>query len=210
MKRCILFSKIFVVLLISSSAFLITTVCQNTKASDDIVNSRHYSNQKCIENPDALYNRQKILENLAKTLDSSAPEYKKFFNQGFFVKNERGGGFFIYDLTDTSNKEISSSDCINFINNHVYHFAPVQMMFSFSHMLILEDGNLKIFKSINCNTKGDTLEDVIEYLSQKLKNDKDKGVIIDRVKKYREFGIYSTVDDTKIRCEEIKNDLKQE
>ena len=60
----------------------------------------------CSENPDKLYNRQIILEQLADILNESVPEYVKVGNPRFAVKNERGNLFFVYDLTDPSNKMI--------------------------------------------------------------------------------------------------------
>lgn len=159
--------------------------------------------EKCSPNPDNLYNRQQVLEQLAKILTISIPEYQQFDSSGFYVENERGKNFFVQDLTDTSNKQTLQS-CVNFINNHVYHFAPIYLPYSFSHILILEDGNLKIFKSINCVGRGDALEDVINYLNQKLKNDRNKEEVISRVKNYRRYGIYFTIDDDVLRCQGIK------
>jgi hypothetical protein len=107
--------------------------------------------------------------------------------------------FFAYDLTDTSNKG-TSLNCVDFKNNHVYHVAPHYIPFSFSHIVILEDGNLKVFKSINCQNSKDSLEDIVTYLSQKLKGDKEKDEIIRRVKDYRKYGLFKTTDDTVVRC----------
>jgi hypothetical protein len=187
----------------------ITVMCQIKKdcLDKDKSLSRENNIEKCKENPDNLYNRQKILEQLANLLSSSIPKYKKYFPD-FYVENESAGGFFIYDLTDISNKDISTTDCIKFQNNHVYHFSPYYIPFSFSHILILEDGNLKIFKSINCEGKGDRLEDVVTYLNEKLKDDKNKDEIISRVKNYRKYGSYWTDDDVHVYCEDVGSSEK--
>ena len=118
----------------------------------------------------------------------------------FDVKDERPLKFTIFDLTEISNKGTSLSDCVKLKNNHVYHFAPIQKRYSFSHIVILEDGVAKVFRSINCKNKGDSLEDVISYLSQKLKDNSDKQKILDRVKNYRKYGIYTTVDTPYLEC----------
>ena len=158
--------------------------------------------KRCDENPDSLYKRREVLEKLADILNSSAPGYKNFERNGFYVNDDdRPRYFFVYDLTDLSNKGTSLS-CVDFKNNHIYHFAAHYIPYSFSHIVILEDGNLKLFKSINCENSKDSLEDVIAYLNQKLKNDTNKDEIINRVKDYRKYGSFVTVDDTYIRCKE--------
>jgi len=156
-------------------------------------------NQKCFENPDPLYNRQKTLEQLAEILNTSVFGTRKD-DFVFDVKNEKPLKFTIFDLTDTSNKGTTLSDCIYLKNNHVYHFAPIEKRYSFSHIVILEDGAIKVFKSINCKGKGDSLEDVINYLNQKLDGDSNKQKILDRVKNYRDYGLYTTIDTPDLEC----------
>lgn len=161
--------------------------------------------EKCPVNPDRLYDRQKVLTELAGILDRSIPEYRKEFSAGFYVRNERAAAFDIYDLTDTSNIDSARNgrrQCINFINNHIYHVYPLDYGFSFSHLVILEDGNLKVFKCVNCKDRGDSMADLISYLERKVMNDKDE--IINRVKNYRKYGSYTKTDNyTAIRCQAI-------
>jgi hypothetical protein len=159
--------------------------------------------RRCPENSDALYDRKQVLKQLAKILNRSVPEYRHVSSRGFYVGDERGGKFFVHDLTDPSNKDTSLKDCIDFKNHHIYHFAPIAHHFSLSHIVILEDGKLKVFRSINCKDRGDKLEDVIGYLNQKLMNDKDKDEILDRVRNYRKYGIYVKIDDSSLVCEEV-------
>jgi hypothetical protein len=156
--------------------------------------------EKCSENSDALYNRQKVLEQLADILNKSIPSYAKIFRHRFAEENGRGNFFFVYDLTDPSNVSDSTAKCIDFKNNHIYHFSPYWLNFSYSHILILEDGKLKVFKSIDCWGKGDKLEDVISYASKKLENNKDKDEIIERVKNYRKYGRYFEEDKAPMSC----------
>lgn len=180
--------------------FAIVGICQESTRTGEIL----FKEFRCPANPDKLYNRQKILDELAGMLNDSIPEYKTVTSVGFYSRDEISGGFFIYDLTDISNKDIYYKDCINFINNHIYHVSPLALPYSFSHIIILEDGNVKIFKSINCK-KGDSLEDVINYLTPKLKDDKNKDEIIERVKNYRKYGRYGPLtDDFEIKCQEVE------
>jgi hypothetical protein len=164
--------------------------------------------EKCAENSESLYNRQQVLEQLAETLNNTATHYH---NAMYLNKQEQNIasaedglpiGFTIYDLTDETNIGMLFDKCIEFKNRHVYHFSLIFTPYSFSHILVLEDGKLKVFKGINCE-KGDHLEDVLNYLSQKLK-DEDKEAIMNRVKNYREFGIYAATDDHALRCQEVK------
>ncbi len=159
-----------------------------------------YETGTCSENPDSLYNRQKVLEQLAEILDISVFGMKKD-DFVFDVKNERPSRFTIYDLSEPPNKGTSLSKCINFRDNHIYHFSPILKRYSFSHIVVLENGNLKVFNSINCKGRGDSLEDVIGYLKDKLKEHKDKEAILNRVKNYRKYGIYATVDTPDLECE---------
>lgn len=158
---------------------------------------------KCDANSDKLYDRKKVIKQLAEILNKSIPE-NVWGKYGVSKSGDSPSGFFIHDLTDTSNKSYSSTSCIEFKNYHVYHFAPFDYAFSLSHIVILEDGRLKVFKSINCKDRGDKLEDVIAYLSQKLANDKNKDEILERVKNYRKYGKYFKMDNySTLICQEV-------
>lgn len=156
------------------------------------------------ENSDKSYNRGEILQQFANTLKGSVSEKVRSQLPRFSVEEERANGFFIYDLTEPSNKQTSLLERVEFKNNHVYHFAHIDLPFSFSNIAVLEDGKVKVFKSINCEGKGDSLKDVIGYLNEKLKNDKNKDEIIQRVKNYRSYGVYASFNGLFTpQCEEV-------
>lgn len=136
-------------------------------------------------------------------LSDLVPNYKKINGRGFLVENDRSIGFFVQDLTDLSNSGISLENCIDFINNHIYHFAPIKYRLSYSNIAYLEEGNVKIFRAVNCKDKGDSLDDVLNYLNEKLIDNTSKEEILNRVKNYRKYGSYSTVDARYLECEEI-------
>jgi hypothetical protein len=163
-------------------------------------------NLQCPPNPDGKYDRVKVLQQLIVALNDSIPEYTKFFPAGFGLKGDRPRAFFLYDLTDPSNTE-SNGGCTNLIEHHVYHLSPSASMFSFSHILFLNNGSIKVFKSINCAHRGDSLSDVLKYLDSNLPNDDSKRQVIERVRKYREFGHYWFVDDPDLRCEDVNRKL---
>lgn len=183
---------------------LTIAICPRTTHSDE--KSEPLSStaclQKCPANPDGRYGRQAVLEELAGMLNSSIPEYKKIYSAGFYVDDEGAATFDVYDLVDVTNIESvrAGRHCIKFINDHVYHVYPADYGFSFSHIAILENGNLKVFKSINCRGKGDTVDDVIAYLKKKGFYDRET---LERVQRYREYGVYTRTDNyTRVRCEE--------
>lgn len=173
-----------------------TAICQGSGAA---VKAR------CSENKDKLYVRPEVLEQFADILTASLPESERAKGYKFQVINERAWNFGIYDLTDLGNVDATGQrGCIEFINHHVYHVVPVLYDFSFSHIIILEDGNLKVFRSINCRDRGDKVEDVIKYLSLKLAHAKNKNKIIRRVRNYRRYGDYVRMDNfSSLMCEPI-------
>ena len=159
---------------------------------------------KCPDNPDSFYDRRSVLANLADVLNASAPGFKKYEDKGFYVQNERPQNFFVFDLTDPTNKATPSSGCINFLRNHIYHFAARYTPFSLSHVAILDGGQLKLFKAINCENSKDSVDDVIKYAETRL-NLEDRNEVIQRVRDYRRYGEYFTVDDVTVRCNQVSN-----
>jgi hypothetical protein len=160
------------------------------------------SGVKCAENGDKLYPRRGVLEQFAAILNASIPEIESSYGYKFYVRGEKAGAFGVYDLTDPSNADSTpSGDCVELIDNHIYHVVPGLYDYSFSHIIILEGGSLKVFRSINCRDRGDRLEDVIEYLNSKLAGDKNKDEIIERVTNYRKYGLYVRMDNfSRLMC----------
>ena len=163
------------------------------------------TNQKtfspCAPNPDALYDRNEVLNVFVMTLRRARPEYETGIRRFDVRTGGKAVGFFVYDLTEPSNKQVLSTECVDFKNNHVYHFAPKNLDYSSSNIAILEGGKLKIFTSLNCKVGGDNIDDVINYLQKKLAESPEKNSIIDRVKNYRKYGAYTTIDSVKPLCE---------
>ena len=144
-----------------------------------------------------LYNKDEVLTELNSILNSSVPEYKSINEMGFSNTDEGVTiGYTIRDLTDTTNVNKRTpddmGDGIKFVENHFYHFVPVIMSMSYSHIAYLEDGNIKVFKSINCIDKGDDFDEFIAFAKTKLKGNND---VLKNLKNYRDFGEYLIEDN---------------
>lgn len=157
---------------------------------------------RCPPNPDPLYNRSQVLNELADILNRSIPEYSKANPKGFYTDHENGIDFFVVDLTKPSNKDVKLRDCVDFLNGHIYHVAPPQATYSLSHIVILEEGKLKVFRSVNCPDRGDRLEDAINYVSARLAKDKKRNQIINRIRHYRKYGYYYSMDHASFICKQ--------
>jgi len=136
-----------------------------------------------------------ILDSMATILNESLPAYKQINKRGFYVSDEnRCIGFFVYDLTDTSNNSFTDPGSFKVIDNHVYHFAAISMQWSISNILILESGHLKIFRAINCDDKGDRVQDVLDYLQKSHSSLLADDNLYNRVKSFRTYGRYVRTD----------------
>lgn len=175
--------------------FIIMNACLAEQGNTNYFNGPSYKHQaKCLSNNDTIYDRNKVLDTLLFILNTSVPKYKEIFPSGFYL-NRKGycSGFSIYDLTDTTNYEDAAHGYVRFYNYHVYHFFPSLITFSRSNIAVLVNGEIIIFKSINCD--GDSVEDVINYLNEILPDDSQKAIIIGRVKEYRKYGKYLRIDE---------------
>jgi len=155
---------------------------------------------RCKSNRDQLYDRSRVLQELADILNKSIPEYSRAVKKGFYTESERALGFFVVDLTNPKNKEMRWNDCIDFIEGHIYHVAPPDAHYSLSHIVILEGGELKVFRSVNCPERGDRIEDVISYVNTKLANDKNREQILNRLRNYRKYGSYFELNHAQFIC----------
>lgn len=165
---------------------------------------RNTVSEKCPANSDDLYNRKTVLKKFAEILNKSIPKYRERYS-GFYIKDEKPGDFFVYDMTDPLNKTSEPNrtevfNCVNFVDKHIYHFTSYKDSYSASHIAILENGKIKIFKSINCPNSKDKLDDVTIYIDRMLKDSQIKEQIIDRVKDYRKYGIYYSSDEPPRYC----------
>ena len=140
-----------------------------------------------------IYNREKVFSKLNTILNTSIPQKIGGFSN---APNGATIGYTVWDLTDTTNVNIrtpieKASNGIKFIEKHFYHFVPILTYISYSHIAYLENGNIKVFKSINCNNRGDNYDDLIEFAKRKC----TKKEVLENLKNYRHFGIYLAEDN---------------
>ena len=168
--------------------------CSSTKSQSKTEENNKPSNCCSDTLIDGKYNRKKVFNEFANTLNLLVPGWG-IDGKGFYVNEEcQLIGGFIWDITDTMNKETTLNECIALKEGHIYHFSPLKKTYSYSNIAILKDGSVKIFKAINCPEKGDKLEDVIKYITDNLPAITDKG-LINRVKNYRKYGTYLRGDE---------------
>lgn len=150
---------------------------------------------------DGKYNRRKVFDDFANTLNLLVPEFGTDKN-GFYVNEEcQLIGVFIWDISDTLNKETTLNECIELKEGHVYHFSPMRKTYSYSNIAILNNGKVKIFRAINCPEKGDRVEDVIQYFNDSLPSVPGQSGVINRLKDFRKYGVYLQVDEqTEFKC----------
>lgn len=141
----------------------------------------------CPNNPDSLYNRQEVLKKFQDSLDRSLLNYP----YQLMVKDDKPVGFFIYDLTFPLNKTAYKNDyCINFLNGHVYHLSSDFFDYSKSFIAILLDGEVKIFRAINCGDSEGNLREVVNFVKENLAGSKNIQNTLMRLENYRRYGIW--------------------
>ena len=175
--------------------------CSSTKSQVKTEESNKISNCCSDTLIDGKYNRKKVFNDFANTLNLLVPGWG-IDKKGFYV-NEGCQliGAFVWDITDTLNKETTLNECIALKEGHIYHFSPMRKTYSYSNIAILNEGRVKVFKAVNCPEKGDKLEDVIQYIKDSLPSSMVNEALISRVKDYRKYGVYFRVDEqTEFKC----------
>ena len=138
--------------------------------------------------------------NLSSRINAAWELRLALYTAGSSLRDPAGTeAFFIYDLVDTLNN--SMNGLVSFKEGHIYHFAPVEQYSSYSNICILFHGKLVFFKAINCKKGINSINQVIAYLKQNLKNSPDFDGILSRTANYRHFGRYFKVDSSACFCE---------
>ena len=182
-------------------AFLIIICTSITMCSRGTKNFKEKSILGNYLYKDSVYNKEKILRVFIETIKKS----DSLFDYRITEKNELVG-FFVYDLIDTFNFQNAdmfedNHNHVYFKDNHVYHFASAFFEESTSNIAFFENGEVKIFESINCKKSKFNLDSVIAFLSPRI--NKGKNEFLESIIKYRKFGKYFAHDNygLKLKCD---------
>lgn len=156
-------------------------------------------------NPDPTLKRREVLLKLRDALASVAPDIGKRRSPSIAVEGDQAIGFFVWDLTEPSNRQTSLTEYVDFKDGHVYHLACIDLPYSFSSIAVLNKGRIKLFKAINCEGKGNTVNDVFRYLKRFAKGN-GKSELVGRLKRYRQYGVYAEFGGKSApQCKEIRS-----
>jgi len=138
------------------------------------------------------------LEFIVENLEEDIPNYyyKLSKEKGFNIKDEEIiVGVNIYDLNN--GEKIKT----NFKNDHIYHISPKNFQDSFSYILGVSENKMTLFKAINCTDRGNSLEEVVEFINARFSSKENLARIIENVKNYRKYGTYLRTDSmTVLKC----------
>lgn len=156
-------------------------------------------------NPDPALERRDILLKLRDSLARIATEAIEKRFPVISVEGDQAIGFFVYDLSEPSNRQTSLTEYVDFKEGHVYHFAYIDLPYSFSNIAVIKEGKLKLFRAINCSGSGDSVNDVVKYLKRFGKNNGNSD-LVERVRSYRQYGVYAEFDGRSApQCSEFRS-----
>lgn len=150
-------------------------------------------NKNCNANSDMKYNRLHTLTTISKRLNKMNEFYQIEMGRKFSVTKEDFYNFFIYDLVDISNQTPNKeNNCIEFIDEHVYHIAALRSTFKVSIILVLLKGKLYFFEGINCSKNINTIEEVLNFVKTNTSISDEN--IFNRIVNYQDYNLSYAVD----------------
>jgi hypothetical protein len=119
--------------------------------------------------------------------------FNNITNYGFLnIQSKDKDQIFIKDLVDTTNYKVSynlmiDNECrkIRFENYHVYAFDYPYISLGTGNIMYIDSTSIVIFRAVECNDIGDGFENMYSYISEKMENNKDRGIILQRLRNYR-------------------------
>ncbi len=149
---------------------------------------------------DSEQSSSEYLDQMSQILNNAIPSYKEVYNsKGFYLENGIPKNFFVYNLVDTTINSYPAKTSIQIGKEGVFHFSPVRYEISFSHIAVIKNGEMKVFGFLNCEGKGDDIDQVINYVSELFDYDE---MVLNRIRNYRKYGMYFQMDpQSYVRCE---------
>jgi hypothetical protein len=105
----------------------------------------------------------------------------------FPIENERAIGFYVQDLVDLENKQTNLLEFVHFKEGHVYQFGWIDAPYSITHFAVLKDGEIHLFEAIDCKTKVDGIDKLIDFIKENFKEETTKKRLVERVKNYKSY-----------------------
>lgn len=165
-------------------------------------NEEYYLNE-CHINSDPMYSHSDVVNELVESLNHVIPDHKE--KEGFDLaldkENCRLVGFWVYDMTDTSNHAPFETANIDFVDKHVYHYYIAYPPNSYSNIAVLLNGKVEVFEKVNCENVGATVEDVKLYVSQIIEDPNERELMMGRIDNYRQFGSYGNIDGIEVHLD---------
>ena len=144
-----------------------------------------------LTNLDSTYTKY-AFDKIITTLNQVHFKVTKRNYEVYTMEKGLPNNFFVYDIVDTTNNTINSKN-IKFLENHIYHFAAKKRHYSFSNICIVHKGKIVIYEAVNCKCCGKSINSVIHYLKEHLKV--LDNALVNRVKNYRNYNDYYTMED---------------
>jgi len=145
---------------------ILTLILITLSNKENVINKseRNYENSYfCCNN--SLYNKDSILVLMASIMKEQVNRVKPNDNFEHGISEDgKSYGFFIYDIIDTTN--YSKDGSVDFINKHIYHFSSINYRYHFSNICYLNNGEIILFKSLNCDNYGNNIQEVKNYFLQ--------------------------------------------
>ena len=137
---------------------------------------------------------------LVKHLPKSFKEYS-FIES---VENERAIGFYVQDLVDLENKQTSLLEFVHFKEGHVYQFGWIDAPYSISHFAVLKNGEIHFFEAIDCKSKTEGLDKLVNFIKKNVKEGKERRELIKRVENYQKYRIAIKFENkTEPQCKDV-------
>lgn len=136
------------------------------------------------------------LTDVSNKSNIAKPETESGIPLNFFIIDlidpKRGSyptAFFTHNLIETLASPLKLDEILN--KNGVFHFASTDARASYSNIAVIKDGSMVLFKSLNCDNSGSTMEELLDYLAFNTSYDNK---LLATLSQYRTHGVYVAID----------------
>lgn len=149
---------------------------------------------KSLSTKDSTITNCEILQEIALLLKKIIPDNEKLSSVYHFsvdCKTHEVRGFNIHDMLDTTNYIQYRKGKCKILPNHLYHIYAWEYALSTSNLLYIdEQGKVTFFEAVNCSNRGNSLEEVEEFINKTVIDEDKKKELLKVLPFYRDFGMY--------------------